>query len=61
MINLGELMQQSPSVIVAVSLPETDRDRLKRVARERGLSMSAYARQAVLERIRTDERATESH
>ena len=58
MINLGELMQQSPSVIVAVSLPESDRDRLKRVARERGLSMSAYARQAVLERIKTDERVS---
>jgi hypothetical protein len=41
---------------VRLDLSPTDHDRLDRCARERGLSMASYARQAVLTMIRSDER-----
>jgi hypothetical protein len=40
---------------VRLDLSSADHVRLERQARERGLSKSAYARQAVLERIKADE------
>jgi hypothetical protein len=40
---------------VRLDLSETDHERLERCARERGLNKASYARQAVLERIKTDE------
>jgi hypothetical protein len=40
---------------VRLDLSPIDYERLERCARERGLSLAAYARQAVLERITADE------
>jgi hypothetical protein len=40
---------------VRLDLADIDHKRLERCARERGLSKAAYARQAVLERIKADE------
>jgi hypothetical protein len=41
---------------VRLDLSPSDHDRLERCAKERGLNMSSYARQAVLATIRGDER-----
>jgi hypothetical protein len=50
---------QEPKAVKAIpvrlDLPPADHERLERCARERGLSKSSYARQAVLERIKADE------
>jgi hypothetical protein len=43
---------------VRLDLAPADYERLERCARERGLTRSSYARQAVLERIKADERET---
>jgi hypothetical protein len=40
---------------VRLQLPESDHERLERCARERGLNLASYARQAVLEKIKADE------
>jgi hypothetical protein len=40
---------------VRLDLSETDHQRLEQCARERGLNKAAYARMAVLERLKTDE------
>lgn len=45
-----------PSVKHArIELQEPDYERMKRVAKANGLSVAAYIRQAVLQRIRDDE------
>jgi hypothetical protein len=41
---------------IRLDLAPTDHARLERCARDRGLTKAAFARQAVLERIRADER-----
>jgi hypothetical protein len=41
---------------VRLELTVGDHERLERSARLRGLSMASYARMAVLEKIKTDER-----
>jgi hypothetical protein len=41
---------------VRLDLTPTDHARLERCARDRGLNRASYARQAVLERIKADER-----
>jgi hypothetical protein len=43
---------------IRLVLSAGDHARIKRAARQRGLSLAAYARQAVLERLRADERET---
>jgi hypothetical protein len=40
---------------VRLDLSATDHERLERIAAERGLNKAAYARMAVLERMRADE------
>lgn len=40
---------------VRLDLPVSDVERLEKVARARGLNKAAYARQAVLEKIKEDE------
>jgi hypothetical protein len=40
---------------VRLDLSESDHERLERQARARGLNKASYARQAVLERIKSDE------
>ena len=41
---------------VRLDLPEDDHERLEKCARKCGLNKASYARMAVLERLRTDER-----
>jgi hypothetical protein len=43
---------------VRLALPEPDHERLERQARKRGLNLASYARQAVMEKIMADERAS---
>jgi hypothetical protein len=40
---------------IRLDLAPSDHERLERVSRERGLSMSSYARMVLLERLKTDE------
>jgi hypothetical protein len=40
---------------IRLGLPPADYERLERCARERGLSLASYARQAVLAAIKADE------
>jgi hypothetical protein len=42
---------------VRLDLSPADHKRLERVAKEKGLTMTSYARMSVLERIKTDEAA----
>lgn len=44
-------------VAVRLEVPAKDHERLARLARERGLSLASYARQALYERMRDDESA----
>jgi len=52
---VGRILTSKGLKPVRLALSETDHKRLDRVARERGLNKASYARQAVLERLKSDE------
>lgn len=45
---------------VRLDLSEADHERLERCAKARGLNKASYARQAVFERMKADEKADEA-
>jgi hypothetical protein len=42
-------------IAVRLEIPPRDHERLSRLARERGLTLASYARQALYERMKDDE------
>jgi predicted HicB family RNase H-like nuclease len=42
-------------IAVRLELPAKDHERLSRLAKDRGLSLASYARQALYERMKDDE------